>query len=63
MKPVIKTDMYQVCINKNRTGMIGKGQQIFCFSLADPAAAIQIRGDFGPHGIAAQKAQKQGIGS
>ena len=59
----LHTGMYQIGIDKYRTGMVGKGEEILRFPVADLLSGIEIGSDFCTHRITAEKSEKKSTGA
>ena len=53
----------RIPIDEYRTGMVGKGEEILRFPVADLLSSIEIGSDFCAHGITAEKSEEKSTGT
>ena len=58
---VFQTDMDKICMDKDRTGMIGKSKKVLGLSFSDFSVSVHIRGDLGSHWVAAEQSEYKRI--
>ncbi len=56
-----QADMHKIGGQKGRACIVAEGQKVFGLTLADLSVLVEIRGNFGAHGITAEHAEYKGI--